>query len=114
MKNVILSHDDDLLVYEVPNLVAENLEEYCMEFCCNWLWQDEHAEKYRHTAKDSITREEYIYVRYTSIDFIEYLNRWIFPEQQSILIDNLGQFNSEEEERQSMPEKYRNCPRFNF
>lgn len=37
MKNVILSADGDRMVWSVPDVVAANLEEYCMEFCCRWL-----------------------------------------------------------------------------
>ena len=34
MKPVILSADGDSVVYTVPDAVADNLEAYCMEFCC--------------------------------------------------------------------------------
>lgn len=36
MKNVIISADGDRMVYSVPNMVAERLEQYCMEFCNEW------------------------------------------------------------------------------
>ena len=31
MKNVIISADGDRMVYSVPNIVADNLTEYCIE-----------------------------------------------------------------------------------
>ncbi len=37
MKEVILSADGDSIVYLVPDAVADNLEDYCLEFCSNWL-----------------------------------------------------------------------------
>ncbi len=37
IKEVILSADGDSIVYLVPDDVADNLEEYCLEFCSNWL-----------------------------------------------------------------------------
>ena len=39
MKNVIISADGDRMVYSVPNLVADNLTEYCIEFWTNGLEQ---------------------------------------------------------------------------
>lgn len=47
MKEVILSADGDSILYLVPDVVAENLEEYCLEFCSNWLRNSPDAEKYR-------------------------------------------------------------------
>jgi hypothetical protein len=36
MKNVILSHDDKVRIYSVPDEVADNLDKYCWEFAANW------------------------------------------------------------------------------
>ena len=47
MKKVILSADGDSIVYLVPDDVADNLEEYCLELCSNWLRYSPDAEKYR-------------------------------------------------------------------
>lgn len=47
MKNVIISADGDRIVYSVPNIVADNLTEYCIEFCDKWLKTSPHAKKYR-------------------------------------------------------------------
>ncbi len=44
MKNVILSHDGDSVVYSVPDIVAENLEKYCLEFT-NWMYHSRHARR---------------------------------------------------------------------
>ena len=45
MKNVIISADGDRMVYSVPNIVADNLTEYCIEFCDKWLRTSSHAKK---------------------------------------------------------------------
>lgn len=37
VKNVVLSADGDRMVYSVPDIVAENLQEYCLRFCDRWL-----------------------------------------------------------------------------
>lgn len=45
MKEVILSADGDSIVYLVPDAVADNLVDYCLEFCSNWLRNSPDAEK---------------------------------------------------------------------
>lgn len=99
MKEVILSADGPLMVYSVPDKVAENLGKYCCAFCDEWLQTSPHAQKYR--SKNGVC--------YNEGDFIDYLNTWVFPNEPSTLIENLG-FLWEE----NIPRKYQNCPRFNF
>ena len=41
-------------------------------------------------------------------DFIDYLNKWAFPDYQSKLVKGLGCFGHE------IPEEYRNLPKYNF
>lgn len=100
MKYVVLSADGDRMVYCVPNKVADNLEDYCIEFSNNWLRTSPHAKKYRAGRG----------VCYSEEDFIEYLNQWIFPEQPSHLVENLGWIDFDE----NLPDKYKDCPQFNF
>ena len=97
MKNVILSADGELGVYSVPDVVAENLAEYCIAFCNDWLRNSPDAEKYRHGS----------YVCYNEADFIEYLNTWVFPDEQSEFIKNLGYCTK-------IPAPYSQYPSFNF
>lgn len=99
MKNIVLSADGEIKVYSVPEAVADYLYEYCMDFD-KWLWSSPDAKKYR-------TRHG---VCYNEDDFIEYLNTWIFPEQKSVLVENLGWIDFKSE----LPEPYTDCPRFNF
>jgi hypothetical protein len=47
MKEVILSADGDRVVYLVPDVVADNLKKYCLNFCTKWIRTDPHAKKYR-------------------------------------------------------------------
>ena len=100
MKKVILSADGDSIVYLVPDDVADNLEEYCLQFCSNWLRYSPDAEKYR---KDGI-------LCYTERDFIDYLNAYVFPDCESKIVENLGWTNLGD----NLPERYKNYPYFNF
>ena len=100
MKEIILSADGDSKVYAVPKIVADALTEYCIEFCDKWLRTSPHAKKYR-TNRGVCYNEE---------AFIEYLNTWIYPNEKSKLIENLGWIENEKD----IQEKYCECPRFNF
>ena len=100
MKQVVLSADGDRMVYMVPDEVAENLEFYCLDFCERWIWTSPDAACYRSGG----------ICRYDEADFIAYLNQWVFPEQPSRLIENLGWIDFDQE----LPEAYRKCPQFNF
>ena len=100
MKEVILSADGYSVVYSVPDIVAENLEAYCTEFCTSWLWNSPDAARYRIGPG----------VCYTEADFIDYLNRYLFPSEQSEPIKNLGWTQLGE----NLPEAYRDHPYFNF
>lgn len=100
MKLVVLSADGDSKVYAVPDPVAEYLEEYCLEFCDCWLKSSPDAERYRINGV----------LCYDEEDFIKYLNQWIFPDQPSRLVENLGWLDFD----QPLPALYRDCPRFCF
>jgi hypothetical protein len=100
MKNVLLSHDDELSVYSVPDIVAEKLRDYCSEFADKWLWTSPHVKKY-HTVMG---------VSYGAHDFIEYLNEWIFPDTPSTLVETLDNV----WDSSDAPEQYRKCEWFNF
>ena len=100
MRSVLLSADGLLSVYSVPEIVADNLEEYCIEFCSKWIWSSPHAEKYRIGMG----------VCYDERDFIKYLNEWIFPDTPSKLVETLDNVWLSSE----VPEKYKHCEWFNF
>ena len=100
MKNVILSADGDSIVYSVPDVVADDLERYCLEFCSDWLVNSPDAKKYRKRGA----------LCYTEEDFIEYLNRYMFPGERSVFVKNLGWTDS----GRDLPEEYKDCPYFNF
>ncbi len=100
MREIILSSDGPCYMYLVPDEVAENLEEYCIEFCDVWLRKSPDAEKYR------IGRG----VCYSVRDFIDYLNKYIFPYRKSFLIKELGAINR----GKKLPPKYRDYPYFSF
>lgn len=100
MKEIVLSADGDSAVYSVPDVVADNLREYCIEFCDNWLWNCPDAKCFRNGPG----------VCYTEADFIGYLNKYLFPEQKSVLVKRLGWTNL----GKNLPPEYRGLPCFNF
>lgn len=100
MKEVIISADGDSVVYLVPDDVAENLSKYCIYFCDEWMKTSSDAKKYKRNGGYC----------FDEADFIDYLNEFVFPEQKSVLVKNLGWTNL----GRNLPEKYKNCPYFNF
>lgn len=101
MKNIIISADGARMVYSVPNIVADNLTQYCFEFCTKWLKTSPNAKKYRNRGV----------LCYNEQDFIEYLNKFLFPNEQSVFVENLGPIGIAE---LPIPEHYKDCPMFNF
>ncbi len=102
MKEVVLSADDKAKVYLVPAEVTHDLKRYCLEFATDWVWHGPESAKY-------LKRHNNQYVACFNVaDFIEYLNRWIFPEQASTLVKELDFYDYE------LPDEYKKYPQFNF
>jgi hypothetical protein len=80
VKYVLLSADNNPSVYLVPDCVADNLRKYCIEFRDKWLRESPLAKKYHIGGV----------VCYNETDFIDYLNKWIFPNKKSTLIETLS------------------------
>lgn len=102
MKEVVLSHGSEAMLYLVPDPVAEQLDEYCSAFACHWLWESPHAERYRKMVNGIRC------IVYGVPDFIEYLNTWVYPNQPSSLVGMLGC------DCHELPEQYKDYPQFNF
>lgn len=100
MKEVIISADGDSVVYLVPDEVANNLRSYCIYFCYKWMKTSPDAKKYK-------IKGAYCY---NEADFIDYLNEYVFPEQKSIFVRNLGWTNL----GRNLPDEYKEYPYFNF
>lgn len=100
MKNVLLSADSEISVFSVPDKIADNLEKYCLEFCCHWLHESPDAAKYRVKMGDVVG------ACYSEKD---YLNQYIC-EEQSVLIATLADVFGED----GLPEEYIGLPYFNF
>lgn len=100
MKKVILSADGDSVVYSVPDEVANNLNKYCIIFCDKWMKTSPDEKKYK-------IKGGYCY---NEADFIDYLNAYIFPDQKSKFIKNLGWTDL----GKNLPLEYQNHPYFNF
>lgn len=103
MKRVLLSADGEISVFNVPDEVADNLEQYCLEFCRDWLHKSPNAEKYRTKMGDVIG------VCFNEKDFIDYLNQYVCKEQ-SRLIAVLTDVYCEDE----VPREYAGLPYFTF
>lgn len=100
MKHIILSADADRYVYTVPNVVADHLYDYCMQFI-DWLRDAPEADQYRRISKGGS-----LYLAYNEEDFISYLNQWVFPDEPSSMVENIG--------FHKIPPQYKGCPKFNF
>ena len=103
MKRILLSADSEISVYTVPDEVADNLERYCTEFCCNWLYKSADAEKYR-VKMGSIT-----VACYGEKDFIDYLNQYVCDEPSVLVATFTDVYNVDE-----LPKEYIGLPYFNF
>ena len=103
MKEVILSHDSEAKIYSVPDKVADHLEKYCLDFAVNWVWNGPERERFLKDFGDGT-----LVAVYGAPDFIDYLNIWVIPEQQSGLIKALGCYDYE------IPDEYIAYPKFNF
>lgn len=102
MKKVLLSADNEPSVYLVPAEAADNLDEYCCEFANEWLPHYKRAKKY-HTGHGVCYNEE---------DFIEYLNRYIFPDRPAQYIETIElEWDGREE---VLPDGYKDMKWFNF
>ncbi len=102
MKRVLLSADSYPSVYLVPEEVADHLEAYCLEFACDWLRTEKRAKKYRVGGTAC----------YSETDFIEYLNKYKFPDKPSVFIETVKiHWDGDEND---LPLKYRQLEWFNF
>ncbi len=99
MKEVILSADNNRYLYAVPEKVANNLEHYCNTFANDWLINSVDAKK--------IVKKR---GRFNETHFILYLNKFLFPNELSYLIRDLGWIDYEN----PMPKEYAGIPFFNF
>ena len=115
MKKVLLGETYSCLVYLVPNEVADNLREHCMKYC-TWLQKSPEAKS---------TRKKWPYP--CDEGFIQYLNRFAFPQYESKLVEELdgersyirlcdmpeGSFRDEFMANTNLPDRYRNNPAYN-
>ena len=93
MKNVILSADNELKVYLVPDFVAGSLGSLCAEFSKNW-------KTLQVRPRDG----------FDEADFIEYLNEKRCESEKCVFVESLGW----DRNRKKWPEQYRKCPSFGF
>lgn len=100
MKYVVLSADGVRKVYAVPDVVADNLQKYCLEFSTKWLRTSPEAKKYRIGGGVCFNEE----------DFILWLNTWVFPREPSVPVANLGWIDF----GKKLPQPWTNCPSYNF
>ena len=103
MAEVILSHDGEALLCQVPAEVAAYLDSYCLDFSANWVWHGPENGRFFHGI------DEYaVGAVFGTAEFIDYLNRWAFPGENSEIVRGLGCSYDE------IPAEYADYPRFNF
>ena len=115
MKKVLLGETYSCLVYLVPNEVADNLREHCERYCM-WLSKSPEAKS---------TRKKW---RSPSDDgFIDYLNKFAFPQYESKLVKELegncsyirlcdmpdNSFRDKYMANTNLPDQYRNNSEYN-
>ncbi len=100
MKNVLLSADGNIKVYSVPDIVADNLNKYCLRFTD---WVKKNPEK--------CLVEKNIVLAFDETDFIEYLNSRFFPQEPSVYVETLKFADISYKE---WPKEYKKMPWFNF
>lgn len=98
MKNILLSADGEISVFTVPDKIADNLEQYCIEFR-DWLHKSPDAAKYRTKVG----------VCYNEKDFIEYLNQYKCDEQSALITTLADVYVGDK-----LPDRYTGLPHFNF
>lgn len=103
MKNVLLSADNELGLFSVPDEVADHLEDYCLEFCCNWLHKSPDAAKYR------VKMGGMVGVCFNEKDFIDYLNQYVCQEPSVWVRTLSGVYPGD-----PLPGEYAALPCFNF
>ncbi len=96
MKYILLSTDGPISLYEVPDKIAKNLCEYCIEFL-KWA---EHGPEAKRLTKGYFPEEE----------FIIYLNTVVHPNYiyKSKFIKTLDNSTAD------IPNEYSDLPYFNF
>ena len=114
MKKVLLGETYSCNVYSVPNEVADNLREYCLKYC-TWLSKSPEAHS---------TRKKWAHP--SDEGFIQYLNRFAFPQYESKFVEELtgeyspiklsdmpdGSFHDKFMANTNLPDKYRNNPEY--
>ena len=103
MREVILSHDSEAVLYSVPAEVAAYLEEYCWDFAANWVWHGPENGRFLKPFGQG-----QLGAVFGAPDFIDYLNKWAFPDRESKRVKGLGCDFCE------LPEEYQRFPRYNF
>ena len=103
MAEVILSHDGEALLCSVPGEVAAHLDAYCLDFSTNWVWHGPENGRFLHRLD-----EDTVGAVYGTEEFIDYLNRWAFPEKASRIVRGLGCSYDQ------IPEQFDDYPHYNF
>lgn len=101
MKYVFLGSWGPLNIYLVPEEVANDLEKYCNDYI-EWLREGNDKEKCYGKGYS---------LSYDENDFIEYLNKYIFPDRKSEFIMTPK---IDEKGERIFPEKFKDCPFFRF
>ncbi len=95
---MILSADNELKVYLVPDFVEESFDRLCTAF---------HRNPPKKLLKE--IRGTTVYC-FDETDFIRYLNESVCGDEKCVYVETLGW----DYDRKKWPEKYRKCRHYNF
>ncbi len=109
MKHILLSADSKPSVYLVPDIVADNLRDYCLEFL-SALYNFENNREFEIVDDEHVDSYSETTVVYDETGFIYWLNHIKFPNEPSIFVETLEW----EAFDGIMPEIYKLSPWFNF
>lgn len=85
MKEIMISADSPISIYLVPDEVAENLREYCMEFL-DELYTFSNNRELEIIDNEHQPSDQEEAVQYDETGFIYWLNEKKFPNQKSSLV----------------------------
>lgn len=103
MPNILLSADGPIRAYSVPEEIYANLSDWIDRFY-DWMAHAPEAAALRQVFPSGT-----IGFRFTEEDFIMYLNSVAFPDQPSVLVEEM-----DADALSNLPNSFRNCPYYNF
>ncbi len=109
MKHILVSADSKPSVYLVPDIVADNLRDFCLDFLSD-LYNMENDRDLEIIDNEHVTSDDESTLCFDETGFIYWLNQYKFPDEPSMFVETLDW----EAFEGVLPENYKSCPWFNF